>query len=423
MSQVIRAENISKLYRLGLISSKSIAKDLNRLVSKIFNKENPDLKIGMINDRKSNGEYVWALKDVSFTVNKGEVLAIIGKNGAGKSTLLKILSRVTSPTEGNIKIKGRVASLLEVGTGFHQELTGKENIFLNGSILGMTRSEIKKKYDDIVEFSGIGNYIDTPVKRYSSGMFVRLAFAVAAYLDPEILIVDEVLAVGDAEFQKKCIGKMQDVSAKEGRTVLFVSHNMAAVKNLCNTGLLLEHGQIIFKGSAERTVDEYLSTGGEESKELKYRTDRAGNNKLKFTDVILKDKNGNRISQIISGEHLTIEFKYECSEKLKGNIILGISIMDMFGNVKANFVSDEMGIKFENPEQTGSFFLKIPSLLLRSDNYRIRLFASINTTMEGDVLDSVENAIQIYVLPGDFWKSGKINRIGSYGLMDGIFSD
>lgn len=422
MSEVIKAENISKLYRLGLISSRSIAKDINRLVSRVLNKENPDLKIGMINDRKSNGEYVWALKDISFSVNKGDVLAIIGMNGAGKSTLLKILSRVTSPTEGKIKIKGRVASLLEVGTGFHQELTGRENIFLNGSILGMTKAEIRKKFDDIVEFSGIGNYIDTPVKRYSSGMFVRLAFAVAAYLDPEILIVDEVLAVGDAEFQKKCIGKMQDVSANEGRTVLFVSHNMAAVKNLCTTGILLEHGKIKFSGSAEDTIDEYLSETGDDTKELKYRTDRGGNGKLIFTEVILRDKNENSISQILSGEQLTVEFKYESSERLRGNIILGVTFMDMFGNIKANFVSDEMGIRIENPEQEGSFFLKIPRLLLRSDNYRIRLFASLNTTMEGDVLDSVENAVQIYILPGDFWKSGKINRAGSYGLMDGIFS-
>jgi len=231
MAKVIQVDDVSKLYRLGVISSRTIAHDINRFILKLAGKENPDFKIGAVNDRalKNGSQLVWALRNVNFNVGSGDVLAVIGKNGAGKSTLLKILSRVTSPTSGSIKIRGRVASLLEVGTGFHQELTGKENVFLNGSILGMTRNEIKSKFDEIVDFSGIGNYIDTPVKRYSSGMHVRLAFAVAAHLEPEILIVDEVLAVGDADFQRKCIGKMQDVSKREGRTVLFVSHNMAAV--------------------------------------------------------------------------------------------------------------------------------------------------------------------------------------------------
>ena len=228
MSVVINAENISKLYRLGILSSRTIAQDVNRFIARVRGKEDPYMKVGEINDRekKSSGQFIWALKDINFKINSGEIIGIIGNNGAGKSTLLKILSRVTTPTTGNVRIKGRVASLLEVGTGFHQDLSGKENIFLNGSILGMTKDEIKSKYDDIVEFSGVEKFIDTPVKRYSSGMYVRLAFAVAAYLEPEILIVDEVLAVGDAEFQMKCLGKMQDVSTKEGRTVIFVSHNM-----------------------------------------------------------------------------------------------------------------------------------------------------------------------------------------------------
>jgi lipopolysaccharide transport system ATP-binding protein len=421
---VIKVEDLSKLYRLGIISTKSIVLDFNRMVSKIFNKENTDFKIGQENNRSlnTNGEYVWALKDIFFTVDKGDVLAIIGKNGAGKSTLLKILSRVTSPTTGSIKIKGRVASLLEVGTGFHQELTGRENIFLNGSILGMTKAEIKKKFDEIVDFSGIGNYIDTPVKRYSSGMFVRLAFAVAAHLEPEILIVDEVLAVGDVEFQKKCIGKMQDVSIKEGRTVLFVSHNMAAVKNLCSRGILLEYGKIVFEGNVESTINKYLSLNTDsDNTNLKERKDRDGNNKLKFVDIILKNKNGEKISQIISGDALTLEMKYECEENVKGNVILAVAFMDVYGNVKANFVTDEMGTRFENPAREGVFYLKIPRLLLRADNYFIKLFAGINTTRTGDVLDSIENAVQLPVLPGDFWKTGKINRVGSYGLMDGKF--
>ena len=258
---VIQVENLSKLYRLGIISSKTIVQDFSRLWSKIFRSENPDFKIGELNDRsvKSSGQYIWALKDVSFTVKEGELLAIIGKNGAGKSTLLKILSRVTTPSTGIVKIKGKVASLLEVGTGFHQELTGRENIFLNGSILGLTKKEIKSRFEEIVEFSGIGRYIDTPVKRYSSGMYVRLAFGVAAHLDPDILIVDEVLAVGDAEFQKKCIGKMQDVAHKEGRTVIFVSHNMSAVKNLCKRGMILEYGKISFIGDVDSAVSAYLA--------------------------------------------------------------------------------------------------------------------------------------------------------------------
>lgn len=256
---VIKVENLSKQYRLGELGTGTISHDLNRWWHKIRGKEDPYLKIGETNDRstKGNSEYVWALRDINFEVKQGEVLGIIGKNGAGKSTLLKLLSRVTSPTTGSIKAKGRIASLLEVGTGFHEELTGKENIFLNGAILGMTKAEIHAKLDEIVAFSGTERYIDTPVKRYSSGMRVRLAFAVAAHLDPEILIVDEVLAVGDAEFQKKAIGKMQDISAGGGRTVLFVSHNMGIVKTFCNRGILLINGQKAFEGSIDSVVNYY----------------------------------------------------------------------------------------------------------------------------------------------------------------------
>ena len=232
MSIILKAENISKQYRLGTVGTGTLKHDTQRWWAQIRGKEDPFLKVGAVNDRssKASEDYVWALKDINFEVKHGEVLGIIGKNGAGKSTLLKILSRVTSPTTGSIKTKGRIASLLEVGTGFHGELTGRENIFMNGAVLGMTKTEIKNKLDEIIAFSGCEKYIDTPVKRYSSGMTVRLGFAVAAHLEPEILVVDEVLAVGDAEFQKKAIGKMQDLSSGEGRTVLFVSHNMASVK-------------------------------------------------------------------------------------------------------------------------------------------------------------------------------------------------
>lgn len=258
---IIKAENISKQYRLGKVGTGTIKHDLNRWWHSLIGKEDPYLKIGETNDRSTKGEsdYVWALQDINFEIAKGEVVGIIGKNGAGKSTLLKILSRVTSPTIGSVKFGGRVASLLEVGTGFNGEMTGRENIFLNGAILGMTKKEIASKLDEIIEFSGCERYIDTPVKRYSSGMYVRLAFAVAAFLEPEILIVDEVLAVGDAEFQKKAIGKMQDISRGEGRTVLFVSHNMAAVKSLCTRGIVMEHGKVVFEGGIDEAVDLYIN--------------------------------------------------------------------------------------------------------------------------------------------------------------------
>ena len=258
----IQFDNIGKLYKLGLVGTGSMVHDLNRWwQTSILRKEDPYLKIGETNDRSKKGssDYVWALKDITFDVHQGDVVGIIGKNGAGKSTLLKLLSRVTSPTTGTIRAKGRIASLLEVGTGFHPELTGRENIYMNGSIMGMTRREIDRKLDEIVDFAGVERYIDTPVKRYSSGMTVRLGFAVAAFLEPEILVVDEVLAVGDAEFQKKAIGKMQDVSKGEGRTVLFVSHNMGSMQRLCTRGVLLENGAIKYMGSISDTIRAYQS--------------------------------------------------------------------------------------------------------------------------------------------------------------------
>ena len=263
---VIEFNNVGKQYILGTIGTGTLSQDLNRWWANIRGKEDPYLKIGETNDRtqKGNSRFVWALRDINFKVEQGDVVGIIGKNGAGKSTLLKILSRVTSPTPGDIKIKGRIASLLEVGTGFHPEMTGRENIFMNGSIMGMTKAEIRSKFDEIVDFAGVAKYVDTPVKRYSSGMMVRLGFAIAAHLEPEILVVDEVLAVGDAEFQKKAIGKMKDVSTQGGRTVLFVSHNMDSMLNLCNKGTILENGKIIYENDIRSTVAEYLSSGKSE---------------------------------------------------------------------------------------------------------------------------------------------------------------
>jgi lipopolysaccharide transport system ATP-binding protein len=271
----IKAENISKQYRLGEVGTGTLTHDLNRLWHKLRGKENPYLKIGDVNDRSIKGEsdYVWSLRDINFEINTGDAVGIIGRNGSGKSTLLKLLSKVSRPTTGNFKVNGRIASLLEVGTGFNPNLTGKENVYLNGAILGMNRQEITRKFDEIVDFSGVERYINTPVKRYSSGMYVRLAFAVAAHLESEILIVDEVLAVGDAEFQRKCIGKMGDVSKGEGRTVLFVSHNTAAVKSLCSNGILLNKGAVEHRGDIDSCVSLYFGGGNKSVPNAKFFKD------------------------------------------------------------------------------------------------------------------------------------------------------
>lgn len=317
MSEVIlKVEHISKQYRLGLVGTGTLSHDLKRWFYKLRGKEDPYLKIGDTNDRSKAAEsdYVWAIKDINFEVKRGEVLGIIGKNGAGKSTLLKILSRVTSPTTGQIKTKGRIASLLEVGTGFHPELTGKENIYLNGAILGMTKTEIKAKEQEIVEFSGCQRYIDTPVKRYSSGMRVRLAFAVAAFLEPDILVVDEVLAVGDAEFQKKAIGKMQDISKGEGRTVLFVSHNMDSIMRLCSRAILLKDGQIIKKGKVAQVIDAYLSTEfGAVSQKVWHKNN--GNSIVKILDIRAHDENFRQAENFKITKKIGVTITYEVLEK------------------------------------------------------------------------------------------------------------
>ncbi len=311
MSTAIEFNHISKQYRLGLVSTRTLSHDLDRwFQTAILRREDPYLKIGEVNDRasKGNSEYVWALRDIDFKVEQGDVVGIIGKNGAGKSTLLKLLSKVTAPTTGTIRAKGRIASLLEVGTGFHQEMTGRENIYMNGAILGMTKQEISRKLDEIVNFSGCERYIDTPVKRYSSGMMVRLGFAVAAHLDPEILVVDEVLAVGDAEFQKKAIGKMNDISKGEGRTVLFVSHNMASIRQLCRTGVLLENGMLKEIGQVDNIVDTYMRTqthvGETLLSALNYQA-----NYIRMTQVLV---NGSEHSSVILNQKnhaLTLSFE------------------------------------------------------------------------------------------------------------------
>lgn len=397
MTTAIRTENLSKIYRLGEIGTGTISRDLERWWAKMRGKEDPFLKIGQTNDRTTKGEsdIVYSLQDINFEIQQGEAVGIIGKNGAGKSTLLKILSRVTSPTTGKIHIKGRVASLLEVGTGFHPELTGRENIYLNGAILGMRKKEITRKLDEIIDFSGVERYIDTPVKRYSSGMYVRLAFAVAAHLESEILIVDEVLAVGDAEFQKKCLGKMNDVSKSDGRTILFVSHNMSAIKSFCNRLILLSKGTTSFDGEVNSGIASYLSDSNQGPKngmiEEHHRT--INNGKVFYRTIrILNPEyaNGNVIYFNNPIElKCEIEFLHHYS-----NILFDVRVMsddgielahtmntyyEGFYSVKSDTVNYKL--KLENTFQPGKYFL----------TFGVHL-------SDGNTLEYVENSVELNIL-------------------------
>jgi lipopolysaccharide transport system ATP-binding protein len=333
MSEIaIKLENISKQYRLGHIGTGTLSHDLNRWWSLFRGKEDPSLKIGSSNNlSKIDSNYVWALKDINLEIKKGEILGIIGKNGAGKSTLLKLLSKVTGPSTGQIKVDGRIASLLEVGTGFHPELTGRENIFLNGAILGMRKSEITKKLDEIIDFAGVSKYVDTPVKRYSSGMYVRLAFAVAAHLDPDILVVDEVLAVGDVEFQKKAIGKMQDVSQGEGRTVLFVSHNMSSIQSLCKTGIILENGLLSLQSDINEVISRYSFKQQIENCIDLSSVSRPGLSNIQFKYLQMKITNSKGENGISEGDDLIVELKFQTTTKLE-SLGFGVLIKDGLGN-------------------------------------------------------------------------------------------
>lgn len=313
MPTAIEFNHVGKQYRLGVVSTGTIAHDLNRWwQTSVLRREDPYLKIGSVNDRaaKADSEYVWALRDIDFKVEQGDVVGIIGKNGAGKSTLLKLLSKVTAPTMGSIRARGRIASLLEVGTGFHQEMTGRENIYMNGAILGMTKQEISRKLDEIIDFSGCERYIDTPVKRYSSGMMVRLGFAVAAHLDPEILVVDEVLAVGDAEFQKKAIGKMQSVSQGEGRTVLFVSHNMTSIKSLCKHGVILQNGMLVDQGEIDPIVSHYLRGDNDLDNYKVWDEPYKGKNGFELLEIGVRPKGGNYTDIMRVSDDLEIVMRY-----------------------------------------------------------------------------------------------------------------
>lgn len=404
----IKIENLSKQYRLGTVGTGTFSNDVNRWWHTVRGKPDPYLTIGESNDRTSKGssDYVWALQDINFEVQPGEILGIIGKNGAGKSTLLKLLSRVTAPTTGKITAHGRIASLLEVGTGFHPELTGRENVFLNGAIMGMTKQEIRAKFDEIVEFSGCERYMDTPVKRYSSGMYVRLAFAVAAHLEPEILIVDEVLAVGDAEFQKKAIGKMQEVSQGQGRTVLFVSHNMASIQNLCNKVIVLNNGTNVFEGNVKEGIDYYLNSNIKHSEQkLRDRKDRSGNGKVFFTDIKIIDSDENEKSGVCLGENVIfkIEFKRQGSVR---NIIFRLQFVDKRGNIITTLNNFHSGNVFETLEQN-YVFCKIPKMPLIDGEYTVNLLCGVDKILS----DSIENAFKLNVIEGDFYKTGKIPNV------------
>ncbi|NIF05474.1 ATP-binding cassette domain-containing protein [Chryseobacterium sp. Tr-659] len=385
----LKAENISKQYRLGEVGTGTLSHDLNRFWHKVRGKEDPYLKIGEVNDRtsKGNSDYVWSLRDINFEIEQGDAVGIIGRNGAGKSTLLKLLSKVTKPTTGKIYTNGRIASLLEVGTGFHPEMTGRENVFLNGAILGMTRKEIKRKFDEIVDFSGVERYIDTPVKRYSSGMYVRLAFAVAAHLESEILIVDEVLAVGDADFQKKCLGKMGDVTKGEGRTILFVSHNMTAVKELCSKGILLNQGTLAYEGDMLSTIIEYQKNS---TKVSSYYfngniNDALGNENIRIKEFSVNPIQGNLID-IDSGIRVRLVFQNNCP-----NINLDTTFE--LRNYEELIIFHVGKLVTENEDsKTGDYTVEfdIPAGLINAGNYYFKLIFGKN---QSEVLFGIDNFV------------------------------
>ena len=409
---VIRVENLGKKYVIGhqrqerYVALRDVMANGAKSLGRRLLQRQPDAD--------PTREEFWALKDVSFEVKRGDRVGIIGRNGAGKSTLLKVLSRITEPTTGRIFLKGRVASLLEVGTGFHPELTGRENIFLNGAVLGMGKAEIRKKFDQIVAFAEVERFLDTPVKRYSSGMYVRLAFAVAAHLEPEILVVDEVLAVGDAAFQKKCLGKMEDVAEREGRTVLFVSHNMATIQNLCNIIVLLQHGEIRAIGAPSTTVQLYLNEASvSESWDNLLKIDQhRGEGKLRFSRLDLLDSLGEPISSALSGEKLIIRLHFSSflENYIYKNCRIGIGITNVFGiNV---VLSTEMICQTELNIRSRDFIdFCIDRLPFSQGTYLLTLFAESN----GIIQDRLIEKIQISVEGGDFYGTGKLCPIGYEG--------
>ena len=402
----IRVENLGKRYRIGSAKerNKTFREAITDMVTVPWRSMKNTLKKPP-NPNEESSDHIWALKDVSFEVKHGEVVGIIGRNGAGKSTLLKILARITEPTEGRVILHGRVGSLLEVGTGFHSELTGEENIYLSGTILGMSSNEISRKFDEIVAFAEMEKFINTPVKYYSSGMYMRLAFAVAAHLEPEILLIDEVLAVGDADFQKKCLGKMGDV-AKEGRTVLFVSHNMAAVQQLCQSGMVLNDGKVNFRGDIRSTINHYVQDVKTiQAINLAERRDRLGSQWLKFTKIGLFDTSGNEQKQVISGQDVFIRFYY-VSDKVMHNATINIAfnIKSSQGYLLTNLNSLDVNKSSMDLHPAGFFQCAWPRFNLRSGSYDCALFCAVN----GDIVDWLQSAFAILVEDGDFFNTGRI---------------
>jgi lipopolysaccharide transport system ATP-binding protein len=389
----IKVENLGKSYRLGSLDSSRLRKDL----FSFLRPGKPEL---------SEAELLWALRDVNFEIRQGDAVGIVGKNGAGKSTLLKLLSRTTAPSTGSIKIRGKMSSLLEVGTGFHPELTGRENVFLNGAIMGMSKRDIKARFDEIIDFSGVSRFVDTPVKRYSSGMYVRLAFAVAAHLETEIMIIDEVLAVGDVDFQKKCLGKMREVTGQEGRTVLFVSHNMASVKALCNHGLFLEKGQLRMSGSVREVTEAYISAnrGMVETTELAERSDRTGNGLVKLSGMSVQDHSGNEIETVLTGEDLVLVFRLKVGNEAIRNIDFGLNFYDQEDdNMGVNY-SSYHGIHFDAPAHSDLFIrCRIPRFPFTIGTYKVGTRILVNNE-EADWL--LGGAGFIRVENGDFFGTG-----------------
>jgi lipopolysaccharide transport system ATP-binding protein len=390
----IKAEDISKLYRLGEFGTGSLGQDFNRWWHKIRGKEDPFFKVGTTNERskKAVGDFVWALRNIDFEIRQGDAVGIIGRNGAGKSTLLKILSRTTSPTTGSIKIKGRIANLLEVGTGFHPELSGKDNIFLNGAILGMTKKEIGRRFDEIVEFSGVERYIDTPVKRYSSGMYVRLAFAVAAHLESEIIILDEVLAVGDAEFQKKCLGKLDNINSGQGRTVLFVSHNIGAVRMLCQKGIFLENGQMVMADDIDPVINAYLRGKFANNQ---YICEEVPSKEAYFKSIACVDAFNNVMSEFKFNESVTVNLHVKIREPQSG-IIVSVALLDNFTN-KIFTVLQDLDSMYGDVVDRSEIILKVelPSHLIAPGHYSFhcRIFKA-----NGALYDWQEEICNIEVL-------------------------
>ena len=416
---ILVAKGISKQLRLGAVGYNHLHKDLGRWMARLLGRPDPNSKLDVQNRKKSEASdtpsgptinsavsapnLFWALKDVSFELRPGDVLAFIGRNGAGKSTLLKILARITAPTEGAVKYQGRLASMLEIGTGFHPELSGRDNIYLNGLILGMSEEELTAKFDQIVEFSEIGSFLDTPVKRYSSGMYVKLAFSVAAFLDPDILLIDEVLAVGDVAFQEKCMGKM-DSLARDGKAVIFVSHNIGSIQKLCNRAILLHHGKILADGEVTPVIREYLKMMRPESEDLKTRQDREGNGEIQFTDVWFETDAADRVRSVMSGDSVKIWVAFENKSVEARQVHIIITITTVFHQPVTDFTYRCKDEEFIEPGARKRILIELNRFALNTGSFYLNLMArALNT----DIMDFVEQAITFNVVPGKFFTDGR----------------